>query len=127
MKHLSPVSRVQLIVALSLANFVLPVLQAESRCPGSAASVTPRLVQRALIVIPVRVNETGPYDFIVDTGSQVSLIDPLLALDLDLKSEGMVGVISVDAYAQAPVTVLVSSSALLITMFFLIRGEVYTA
>src|SRR5882757_5003002 len=78
MKHLLSVGRVQLIVAVSLANFILPVLQAESRCPGSAASVTPRLVQRALIVIPVRVNQTGPYDFIVDTGSQITVMLPTM-------------------------------------------------
>jgi hypothetical protein len=106
MKHRLSVGRTQLIVAVSLANFILPVLEAESRCPGSAASVTPRLVQRALIVIPVRVNQTGPYDFMVDTGSQVTVIDPLLALELDLKSQGTVGLISVNSYAQASVTVL---------------------
>jgi hypothetical protein len=106
MKHLLSVGCVQLIVALTLANWILPVLQAESRCPGSAASVTPRLVQRALIVIPVKVNQTGPYDFMVDTGSQVTVIDPLLALELGLKPQGTVGLISVDSYAQASVTVL---------------------
>jgi hypothetical protein len=106
MKHLLSVGRTQLIVALTLANSMLPVLQAESRCPGSAASVTPRLVQRALIVIPVRVNQTGPYDFVVDTGSQVTVIDPLLASELALKSQGTVGLISVDSYARAFVTVL---------------------
>jgi Aspartyl protease len=106
MKHRLSVGRTQLIVAVSLANFILPVLQAESGCPGSAASVTPRLVQRALIIIPVRVNQTGPYDFMVDTGSQVTVIDPLLALELDLKPQGTVGLISVDSYAQASVTVL---------------------
>jgi hypothetical protein len=54
MKHLSSIGRIQLIVAVSLANLSLPVLQAKWRCPGGAASVTPRFVQRALIVIPVR-------------------------------------------------------------------------
>jgi hypothetical protein len=102
MKHFWSVGRVPLIVALT----ILPVLQAESRCPGSAASVTPRLVQHALIVIPVKVNQRGPYDFIVDTGSQITVIDPLLALELDLKPQGSVGLISVNKYAQASVTVL---------------------
>jgi len=48
MKHLFSNCRIQLIVAVSLANLSLPVLQAKSRCPGGAASVTPRFVQRAL-------------------------------------------------------------------------------
>src|SRR5258708_30845339 len=64
-----------------------------------------------MIVIPVRVNQTGPYDFIVDTGSQVTAIDPVLALELGLKSQGTVGLISVDRYAQASVTVLDSLEA----------------
>jgi hypothetical protein len=41
MKHLFSNGRIQLIVAVSLANLSLPVLQAKSRCPGGAASVTP--------------------------------------------------------------------------------------
>ena len=60
MKHLFFIGRNQLLVAVSLANLPLPILQAESRCPGSAASATPRFIQRALIVIPVRINQTGP-------------------------------------------------------------------
>jgi hypothetical protein len=106
MKHLFSIGRIQLIVAVSLANLSLPVLQAKSRCPGGAASVTPRFVQRALIVIPVRINQTGPYDFVVDTGSQVTVIDPSLALELDLKPQGTVGLIAVASFAQASVTVL---------------------
>jgi hypothetical protein len=106
MKLLFSLGRIQLIVAVILANFCLPVIQAESRCPGSAASVTPRFVQRALIVIPVRINQTGPYDFMVDTGSQITLIDPSLALKLGLEPQGTIGLVSVASYAQASVTVL---------------------
>ena len=95
-----------MIVAVSLANLSLPILQAKSRCPGGAASVTPRFVQRALIVIPVRINQTGPYDFVVDTGSQITVIDPLLAAELDLKPRGTVGLVSVASYAHGSITVL---------------------
>jgi hypothetical protein len=42
----------------------------------------------------------------VDTGSQVTVIDPSLALELDLKPQGTVGLISVASFAQASVTVL---------------------
>ena len=41
------------LVAFSLALATLPALDAQPRCPGNTASVTPRFVQRALIVIPV--------------------------------------------------------------------------
>jgi hypothetical protein len=39
-----------------LAATIVPALPAETRCPGNTASVTPRFVQHALIVIPVRIN-----------------------------------------------------------------------
>jgi hypothetical protein len=93
-------------LAVSLALIILPSMEAESGCPGSAASVTPRFVQHALIVIPVRINQAGPFDFMVDTGSQVTVIDPSLASELDLKPQGRVGLVSVANFAQAPVTVL---------------------
>jgi hypothetical protein len=106
MKYAFSNSHIQLFVAISLATIPLTVLQAEPHCPGSAASVTPRFVQRALIVIPVRINQAGPYDFMVDTGSQITVIDPALALELDLKPKGTVGLVTVANYAQASVTVL---------------------
>jgi hypothetical protein len=97
---------IQLLAAVSLALTILPAIQAEPRCPGNTASVTPRFVQHALIVIPVRINQSGPFDFMVDTGSQVTVIDPSLAAQLDLKAQGRVGLVSVASVAQASVTLL---------------------
>src|SRR5438477_2348282 len=94
------------LLLASLVPQTLPAAQAESHCPGSVASLTPRFVQRALIVIPVRVNEAGPFDFMVDTGSQVTVIDPSLASELNLNLVGRVGLVSVASLAQASVTVL---------------------
>jgi Aspartyl protease len=106
MKHLFSTRHIQLIVAVSLTLAILPSIEAEPRCPGNIAGVTPRFVQHALIVIPVKVNQAGPFDFMVDTGSQVTVIDPSLASQLDLKPQGRVGLVSVASYAQASVTVL---------------------
>ena len=106
MKYLFSTRHIQLLAAVSLALVILPALEAEPRCPGSIASVTPRFVQHALIVIPVRINQAGPFDFMVDTGSQVTVIDPSLAAELDLKPQGRVGLVSVASFAQASVTVL---------------------
>jgi hypothetical protein len=74
MKHLFSYRHIQLLVSVCLAAMILPVIEAEPRCPGNIASVTPRFVQHALIVIPVKVNQVGPFDFMVDTGSQVTAI-----------------------------------------------------
>jgi predicted aspartyl protease len=101
---------IYLLVSVSLATLSLPV-QGESHCPGSIASVTPRLVAGALVVIPVMVNQKGPFDFMVDTGSQVTVVDPSLAMELGLKPQGTVGLVSTASHAQASVSVLDSLEA----------------
>ena len=106
MKYLFSTRHIQLLAAVSLTLVILPAIEAEPRCPGNIASVTPRFVQHALIVIPVRINQAGPFDFMVDTGSQVTVIDPSLAGELNLKPQGRVGLVSVASFAQASVTVL---------------------
>ena len=70
-----------------------------------------RLVQRSQIVVPVTINHTGPYDFLVDTGAQVTTVDPALAAELHLKTQGMAGVTGVGVYARAPLTQLESVDA----------------
>jgi len=106
MKYASSKLQLQIIVAVSFATISVPALTAESHCPAGIASVTPRFVQRALIVIPVRINQKGPFDFMVDTGSQVTVIDPSLAAELKLESQGKAGLVSVASFAQASLTVL---------------------
>ena len=101
----SSISRlsIQTILSIALTAVAISPLHAEHHCPGNIASVTPRFVQRALIIIPVKINNTGPFDFMVDTGSQLSVIDPSLALELHLKSQGTVGLIAVTNYTQASI------------------------
>ena len=48
-------TKVKLLLIVSLATMTLPALQAEAQCPGNIASVTPRFVGRSLIV------RAGPY------------------------------------------------------------------
>src|SRR5271170_2535304 len=85
---------VQWLASVSLAT-LLPVLQAETLCPGNVASLRLRLVQSSQIIVPVEINHSGPYDFLVDTGSQITTIDPLLASELHLKIQGTTGVVGV--------------------------------
>ena len=85
--------------------------QAETRCPGNLPSLHPRIVAGALLVIPVKINQSGPFDFMVDTGSQLNVIDPALAAQLNLKSQGTVGLVATAAWSQASVGVLDSLQA----------------
>jgi hypothetical protein len=80
--------------------------QAETRCPGNIAGLRPRIVAGALFVIPVKINQSGPFEFMVDTGSQVTVIDPALASELHLKPQGTVGLVSTASYAHASLTLL---------------------
>jgi predicted aspartyl protease len=83
------------LIFTSLATTILPILQAEPRCPGNVPSLRLETVGRSLIVVPVTINHTGPYDFLVDTGAQVTTVDPVLAAELNLKIEGTTGLVGV--------------------------------
>jgi Aspartyl protease len=89
----------QWLAYASLAT-LLPVLQAESHCPGNVASLRLRLVQRSQIIVQVEINHSGPYDFLVDTGAQITTIDPSLASELRLKLLGTTGVVGVASRAR---------------------------
>ena len=94
------------LAAASLAVVVFPValssaLWAEPHCPGNAASIRPRFTGRSLIAIPVMLDETGPYDFVVDTGAQITTIDPKLAAELHPKPLGATHVTGVGTYSRA--------------------------
>ncbi len=88
------------LICLGLATMAVPGLQAASHCPGNVDSLNLRLVQSSLIVVSVQINHAGPYDFVVDTGAQVSTIEPALASELHLKPEGNIGVAGVATYAR---------------------------
>jgi hypothetical protein len=89
-------------VAASLATLILSALHAEPRCPGNVPGSSLRRVGENLLAVQVRINHTGPYDFLVDTGSQISTIDPALAASLHLKIDGTTGVSGVATHSRRP-------------------------
>ncbi len=80
------------LASASLALVLLPALQGEPHCPGNVPSIRPRFVERSIIIVPVTLNGSGPYDFVLDTAAQVTTVDPALASELHLKLEGTAGV-----------------------------------
>jgi hypothetical protein len=99
-------SLVKRFVVASLATLTLSALHAEPRCPGNVASLTLRCIQDDLIVVRVLINRTGPYDFLVDTGSQITTVDPALASDLYLRIEGTTGVSGVATQSRSAIAFL---------------------
>jgi len=76
-----------------LASFVLATafvsaLSAEIACPGNVESLPFRLVNRYQIVLPVFINHVGPYDFLLDTGTDTTIVGPSLAAELHLRTQG---------------------------------------
>jgi hypothetical protein len=83
------------LASITLATVILPALHAEPHCPGNVTILRFRLVQRSQVIVPVTINHTGPYDFLVDTGAQVTTVDPALAAELHLRIEGTTGFVGV--------------------------------
>jgi hypothetical protein len=71
-----------------LAAIPVSALTAETRCPGNVASVPLRFVNHYQMIVGVSVNGSGPYSFLLDTGTQFTIIDPSLAAELHLSTQG---------------------------------------
>lgn len=55
-----------------------------------------------LMVVSVSVDSRGPYDFLVDTGTNTTLIDPDLAKELELKAAGQLSLTSLAKAVPVP-------------------------
>jgi hypothetical protein len=84
-----------------LATTPIPALSAEIHCPGNVASLPFHLVNRHQMIVAVSVNQSGPYNFLLDTGTQVTMVDPSLASALHLNTEGEAVVASAGMHASA--------------------------
>jgi len=97
-------SILKLTMTVILAALTATALRGERHCPGNVPSVSLRLVQNTLIVAPVMINGSGPYDFLVDTGAQITTVDRELAARLSLRSDGLTGVSGVASFGRTPFT-----------------------
>jgi hypothetical protein len=91
--------------SLVLATTIVPAPAAETHCPGNVASVPLRFMNRHQIVLAVSINHSGPYNFLLDTGTQVTTVDPSLVAELHLQPRGAavvagVGSLQSASYAQ---------------------------
>jgi Aspartyl protease len=74
--------------SLVLAATIVSAPAAETHCPGNAASLPFRFVNGQQIVLAVSINHTGPYNFLLDSGTQSTMIDLSLATALHLDTQG---------------------------------------
>ena len=91
---------------LVLAATIASTLSAETSCPGNVASLPFRTVNRHQMIVPVSINHAGPFSFLLDTGTQMTMVDPALVAALHLETTGKaevssVGMQSAASFAQA--------------------------
>src|ERR1017187_8020929 len=91
----------KIFASLVLAVATVSTLSADPRCPANVASLAFRLVNDHQMIVPVSINHAGPYNFLLDTGTQITMVDPSLASELHLAPEGRAGVGSVGPRAPA--------------------------
>ena len=91
----------KLFASLVLTATAVSTLTAETHCPGNAASLPLRVVNRHQMIVSVSVNHAGPFNFLLDTGTQMTMLDPTLAATLKLATSGAAEVASAGVSASA--------------------------
>ena len=87
--------------AFVVVTTIVPALPAEPHCPGNVASVPLHLTNSHQMIVAVSVNHSGPYNFLLDTGTQITMVDPSLAAELHLNTQGSAVVAGVGFHAAA--------------------------
>ena len=95
----------QLLLSIGLALLTASVVSGEARCPGNVETIRYHSLDHSQIAVSVTVNRTGPYEFLVDTGSQVTIIEPSLAAELELKPQGDIDVSAVGNHSQTELVI----------------------
>jgi len=84
-----------------LAAAAVSTLDAEAHCPGNVGSLSVHVVNLHQIIVAVFINHSGPYDFLLDTSTQVTMVDPSLGGQLHLGTHGEAEVASAGTHATA--------------------------
>ena len=77
---------------------------------ADAAVIPFKLDDNGAIVVPVRINDAGPFLFLIDTGSSHSAIADSLATDLRLPTVAKAAVVSASGQSMRPVAQLASTA-----------------
>jgi hypothetical protein len=92
----------RLIFSLALLLLTSSVAFGETQCPGSVVPVQYHSLPHSHIGISATINGSGPYEFMVDTGAQITVIDPALARELKLESTGSLNIVTVSSHVDSP-------------------------
>lgn len=115
----------RLLVLLSFAVSGFAVGAAQDRIEPGGQPVTARikLDERSMIIVPVSINGSRPYDFTLDTGSAKTIIDQKLADQLGLPQKGEKTVVGILASTRMSVASVDSMS---VAGAVVSGGEIFT-
>ncbi len=80
-----------------------PIIHATAACPANVEAFQYHSLSRSHIGVAVKLNGSGPYEFMLDTGAQITVIEPKLAEDLKLQATGTLNVVTVASHIEVPV------------------------
>jgi hypothetical protein len=86
---------------LIIATFIPAMLNAETGCPASITAIPFHNVNRHEMIVEVAINHSGPYEFLFDTGTQVTVVDQSLAAELHLEAKGNAAVAGISFQGPA--------------------------
>ena len=87
------------LLLLFVANAV--ALADPTLCPAGSATIPFHSAGGAQIAVSIFINQSGPYEFTVDTGSEITVVDPQLADEIGLQPQGSIHMAFVTNSAQA--------------------------
>jgi len=86
---------------LFIAALLLGTLRAQTGCPANVRAIPLHKLNQHQMVVNVSINGSGPYDFLLDTGTQMTVVDLSLAADLRLTTTGNINVAGVSLEGPA--------------------------
>jgi predicted aspartyl protease len=92
----------RLIFSFALFSLTSFVAFGAAQCPGKVVSVQYHSLPHSHIGISAMINGAGPYEFMVDTGAQITVIDPDLAQQLNLGAAGSLNIMTVASNVEVP-------------------------
>ena len=92
----------RLIFSFTLFLLNSSMVFGEAQCPGNVAPVQYHSLPHSHIGISLSLNGSGPFEFMVDTGAQITVVDPALARELKLGATGSLNIVTVASRVEAP-------------------------
>jgi predicted aspartyl protease len=91
----APLPSCILLLIFSLFSLFTPISANAQLLHKSPLRIPVRVTGPSLVIVPVMMNRRGPYDFLLDTGSSVTMVDEKFAEEIGLSLSGRTTIVSI--------------------------------